>query len=126
MPTDVQVKAHPRLAYQLFFDKQTSVAADELDRDVRRTLRGTLRDVASPPPESFLTSPDTYIGGWDDVDEVRSSVSWVPVTTCPLTHIFRFLPSHSSRKRRRIIGLSNTASMVSETVSVLALHIFGN
>jgi soluble epoxide hydrolase / lipid-phosphate phosphatase len=69
------VKAHPRLAYQLFFDKQTSAATDELDRDIRRTLRGTLRDVASPPPESFLTSPDTYIGAWDGVDEVCFSVS---------------------------------------------------
>lgn len=118
--------AHPRLAYQLFFDKQTSAAVDELDRDVRRTLRGTLRDVASPPPESFLTSPDTFIGAWDGVDEVCFSVSRVPVTTCPLTCIFRFLPSRSSRKRRRIIGSSSTALVVSNTVSVLVLHIFGN
>lgn len=78
------MKAHPRLAYQLFFDKQTSAATDELDRDVRRTLRGTLRDVASPPPESFLMSPDTFIGAWDGVDEVRSSMSRVPVTKCLL------------------------------------------
>ncbi|KAN0124485.1 alpha/beta-hydrolase [Russula decolorans] len=70
VPTEALVKAHPRLAYQLFFDKQTSAAIDELDRDVRRTLRGTLRGVASPPPESFLTSPDTYIGAWDGVDEI--------------------------------------------------------
>ena len=70
MPTETQVTAHPRLAYQLFFDRQTSAAADELDRDVRRTLRGTLRDVASPPPESFLTSRDTYMGAWDGADEV--------------------------------------------------------
>lgn len=77
VPTEALVKAHPRLTYQLFFDKQTSAAANELDRDVRRTLRGTLRDVASPPPESFLTSPDTYIGAWDGVDEVCFSVSRV-------------------------------------------------
>jgi hypothetical protein len=120
------VKAHPRLAYQLFFDKQTSAAIHELDRDVRRALRGTLRDVASPPPESFLTSPDTYMGAWDGVDEVCVLVSRAPVSTCPLTCIFRFLPSHSSRKRRRIIGLSSTALVVSNTVSVLALHISGN
>jgi hypothetical protein len=114
------VKAHPRLAYQLFFDKQTSAATDELDRDVRRTLRGTLRDVASPPPESFLMSPDTFIGAWDGVDEVRFSMSRVPVTTCLLTCTFRFLPSRSSRKRKRIIGLSSTALVVSNTVSVLS------
>lgn len=114
--------AHPRLAYQLYFDKQTSVAADELDCDIRRTLRGTLRDVASPPPDSFLTSRDTYLGGWDGVDEVCFGVA----STCPLNCIFRFLPSHSSRKKRRIIGLNNTVLMVSNTVSVIDLHIFGD
>jgi soluble epoxide hydrolase/lipid-phosphate phosphatase len=70
VPTEVLVKAYPHLAYQLFFDKQTSAATVELDRDVRRTLRGTLRDVASPPPKSFLASTDTYMGAWDGVDEV--------------------------------------------------------
>lgn len=70
MPTEVLATAHPRLTYQLFFDRQTSAATAELDRDVRRTLRGILRDVASPPPASFLTSPDTFLGAWDGVDEV--------------------------------------------------------
>jgi len=70
VPTEALVTAHPRLAYQLFFDRQTSVAVDELDHDVRRTLRGTLRDVASPPPENFLTSQDSYMRGWDSVDEI--------------------------------------------------------
>ncbi|KAI0303058.1 alpha/beta-hydrolase [Russula brevipes] len=60
----------PRLAYQLFFDEQTPAAIDELNRDVRRTLRGTLRDVATPPPDNFLTSRDTYVGAWDGVDEI--------------------------------------------------------
>lgn len=77
------MKAHPRLAYQLFFDRQTPAAIAELDRDVRRTLRGTLRDVASPPPESFLTSTDTYLGAWDGVDEVRLCFP-NPVATCRL------------------------------------------
>ena len=67
---EAQVAAHPRLTYQLFFNRQTSAATAELNRDVRRTLRGTLRDVASPPPDSFLTSPDTFLGAWDDLDEV--------------------------------------------------------
>lgn len=62
--------AHPRLTYQLFFDRQTPEAVAELNRDIRRTLRGTVRDVASPPPESFLTSSETFIGAWDHVDEV--------------------------------------------------------
>jgi soluble epoxide hydrolase / lipid-phosphate phosphatase len=76
------VAAHPRLAYQLFFDSQSSAAAAELERDVRRTLRGTLRDVASPPPESFLTSPETYTGAYDSIEEVRFSAYQVPETTC--------------------------------------------
>ncbi|KAH9999509.1 alpha/beta-hydrolase [Russula vinacea] len=70
VPTELQATAHPRLTYQLFFDRQTSAATAELDRDVRRTLRGTLRDVASPPPANFLTSPDTFLGAWDGVDEI--------------------------------------------------------
>ncbi|KAI0301879.1 alpha/beta-hydrolase [Multifurca ochricompacta] len=70
MSTQVQVAAHPRLAYQLFFDKQTPAAVAELESDIRRTLRGTLRDVASPPPESFLASPDTFLGAWDNVKEI--------------------------------------------------------
>jgi soluble epoxide hydrolase/lipid-phosphate phosphatase len=80
LPTQAQVAALPRLAYQLFFDRQTSAAADELERDVRRTLRGTLRDVASPPPESFLTSVDTFVGAWDNVEEVRFSAHLFPET----------------------------------------------
>lgn len=100
------MKAHPRLAYQLFFDRQTTAAIAELDRDVRRTLRGTLRDVTSPPPESFLTSPDTFLGAWDGVDEVCFSP--IPEITCRLNCIFRSPRFHSSRKKRRIIGLSNT------------------
>jgi soluble epoxide hydrolase/lipid-phosphate phosphatase len=74
--------AHRRLSYQLFFDKQTPAAIAELNRDIRRTLRGTLRDLASPPPESFLTSQDTFIGAWDDFDEVCFSVSVVLWTMC--------------------------------------------
>lgn len=111
MPTELQATAHPRLTYQLFFDRQTSAATAELDRDVRRTLRGTLRDVASPPPASFLTSPDTFLGAWDGVDEVGFLASLVLVTTSQstLNFIFRFPQYHSSRKKRRTIGSSNTA-----------------
>ena len=70
VPTHVLAAAHPRLAYQIFFDTQTHGAATELERDIRRTLRGTLRHVASPPPEDFLTSSDTFLGAWDHFEEV--------------------------------------------------------
>lgn len=62
----------PTLSYQLFFDHSTSDAVEELDHDVRRTLRATLRSVASPPPKGFLTSRTSYLSAWDGVDEVCS------------------------------------------------------
>ena len=61
---------HPRLTYQLFFDTQTHRATAELERDIRRTLRGSLRHVASPAPEDFLTSSETFLGAWDHIEEV--------------------------------------------------------
>jgi len=112
VPTETQAKALPRLMYQLFFDRQTPEAVAELNRDIRRTLRGTMRDVASPPPESFLTSSETFIGAWDHVDEV-CLLFFGGGAGCSLDrvliYVFRSPRSHSSQKRRRIIGLSNTA-----------------
>ncbi|KAI9566725.1 Alpha/Beta hydrolase protein [Boletus coccyginus] len=58
----------PALSYQVFFARNTSEATVELNRDVRRTLRGTLRSVASPPPKSFLRSRDTFMGAWDGIE----------------------------------------------------------
>ena len=60
----------PSLSYQLFFDNRTSEAAQELDRDVRRALRATLRSVSSAPPKDFLISKTSYLGAWVNVDEV--------------------------------------------------------
>ncbi|TFL00049.1 Alpha/Beta hydrolase protein [Pterulicium gracile] len=60
----------PKLAYQIFFDEHTARATQELDYDKRRTLRGTLRDIGSPPPWEFLTSRETFMGGWEGVDEI--------------------------------------------------------
>ncbi|KAF8271703.1 alpha/beta-hydrolase [Lactarius quietus] len=70
VPMEALAAAHPRLTYQVFFDTQTHGAATELERDIRRTLRGTLRDVTSPPPDAFLTSSDTFLGAWDHFDEI--------------------------------------------------------
>ncbi|KAH7922876.1 alpha/beta-hydrolase [Leucogyrophana mollusca] len=60
----------PRLTYQVFFETNTSAAIAELNKDIRKSLRGTLRTVGSPPPDSFLTSKETYIGAWDEVPEI--------------------------------------------------------
>jgi soluble epoxide hydrolase/lipid-phosphate phosphatase len=70
VPISQLAKAFPKLSYQIFFDMQTSDAAAELNKDKRRTLRGTLRDVASPPPDAFLSSQETFLGGWDAVPEI--------------------------------------------------------
>ena len=61
----------PKLAYTVFFEKQTSAAAKELGKDVRRTLRGTLRSVNSPPPDAFLQQTHSFLYVWKDVEEAR-------------------------------------------------------
>jgi soluble epoxide hydrolase/lipid-phosphate phosphatase len=62
--------ALPKLNYQLFFDKKMSEAVIELDKNIRRTVRATLRTVASPPPDGFLTSQTSFLDAWKDVAEV--------------------------------------------------------
>ncbi|THH17595.1 hypothetical protein EW146_g3260 [Bondarzewia mesenterica] len=70
MPTEALLEHLPRLSYQLFFDKKTSDAVDELAKDIRRTLRGTLRTADSAPPDAFLTHTDSFLKGWDDTEEI--------------------------------------------------------
>ncbi|KAJ7911118.1 Alpha/Beta hydrolase protein [Mycena leptocephala] len=70
VPMEHLAAALPKLSYQLFFNKNTPEAVAELDNDVRRTIRATLRTVASPPPDEFLKSRSTFVGGWDNVAEI--------------------------------------------------------
>ncbi|ETW84768.1 epoxide hydrolase [Heterobasidion irregulare TC 32-1] len=70
MPTTALLEHLPRLSYQVFFDEHTSDAVNELKKDIRRTLRGTLRTVDSPPPEAFLMQTDSFLAGWSDVKEI--------------------------------------------------------
>ena len=67
-PIESIAKLIPTLSYQVFFAQNTSKAIVELNRDVGRTLRGTLRSVASPPPNTFLQSQETYMGAWDGIE----------------------------------------------------------
>ncbi|EGO01415.1 hypothetical protein SERLA73DRAFT_103194 [Serpula lacrymans var. lacrymans S7.3] len=60
----------PRLAYQIFFENHTTEAISELNKDIRRSLRATLRTVASPPPDNFLTNTTSYMGAWSTLDEI--------------------------------------------------------
>lgn len=60
----------PKLSYNLYFEHHTNDAIQELNTDVRRTLRGTLRTVASPPPNEFLQQTDSFLKGWSGVETV--------------------------------------------------------
>ncbi|KZV66779.1 alpha/beta-hydrolase [Peniophora sp. CONT] len=68
VPMSALVPQLPHLAYQVYFDNYTAKASAELDKDVRRTLRATLRTVASPPPEGFLSSTDNFLGAYGDAE----------------------------------------------------------
>ncbi|KAJ7886170.1 Alpha/Beta hydrolase protein [Mycena olivaceomarginata] len=70
VPVEHLVVALPKLSYQLFFNHKTPEAIAELDKDVRRTIRATLRTVASPPPDAFLTSRTSFLSGWEGVTEI--------------------------------------------------------
>ena len=56
--------------YQLYFDRKLDAAIAELDHDIRRTIRATLRTVESPPPDEYLKSSDSFLDAWGHVKEV--------------------------------------------------------
>lgn len=74
LPIANLVPQFPMLGYQVYFDKMTDQAILELNQDVRRSLRATLRTVQSPPPSGFLTSKTSYLTPWDGVAEVRKNI----------------------------------------------------
>lgn len=73
IPIAKLIVVFPALAYQLFFEDHTAAAVVELEKNVTRTIRATLRTVDSPPPAAFLKSPESYLSGWNDVDIVRNN-----------------------------------------------------
>ncbi|KAG9308725.1 Alpha/Beta hydrolase protein [Chiua virens] len=66
-PIEAVAAVIPTLSYQVYFADNTSKAIAELNTDIRRTLRGTLRSFASPPPAAFLRSQDNFMAAWDGV-----------------------------------------------------------
>jgi soluble epoxide hydrolase / lipid-phosphate phosphatase len=70
VPIEALVGALPRLTYQIYFDTKLDAAVAELDKDVRRTIRATLRTVDSPPPAEYLKSSNSFLGAWSHVKEV--------------------------------------------------------
>ena len=69
-PITTLVQFVPKFAYQVYFAEETSTAITELNTDIRRTLRATLRTVASPPPSGFLASNSSYLDAWKNVSTV--------------------------------------------------------
>ena len=70
MPVQALVGMLPKLTYQLFFNGKLDAAVAELDRDIRRTIRATLRTVDSTSPDEFLRSSDSFLEAWSHVKEV--------------------------------------------------------
>ena len=69
-PITTLARLVPRFAYQVYFAEQTSTAIAELNADIRRTLRSTLRTAATAPPSDFLTSNSSYLDAWKNVSTV--------------------------------------------------------
>ncbi|TFY67620.1 hypothetical protein EVJ58_g1507 [Rhodofomes roseus] len=69
-PTSALVPYFPHLAYQVFLGETPELAREELDADIRRTLRATLRNRIDPPPKEFLTDTKSFLGVYKDVKEI--------------------------------------------------------
>lgn len=70
VPIKHLTKALPKLTYQVYFDAQTESAVAELDANIRRATRATLRTAAIPPPDAFLQSSESFLAAWDDHEEL--------------------------------------------------------
>ncbi|KAF8075822.1 alpha/beta-hydrolase [Lyophyllum atratum] len=60
----------PKLTYQLYFDSKLEIATTELDKDIRRTVRATLRTVDSAPPDAYLQSAESFLDAWGHIEEI--------------------------------------------------------
>jgi len=65
-PTEHLVPHFPKLAYQVYFAKKTKVAYEELEKDIRRTLRSVYRTAATKPPAKFLTSTENFLDAYEE------------------------------------------------------------
>ncbi|KAI0915493.1 hypothetical protein AcW1_004007 [Taiwanofungus camphoratus] len=69
-PTSALVPAFPSLSYQIFLGETPDLAAAELNADIRRTLRGTLRSISSPTADGFLRDKASFLNAWKAIDEI--------------------------------------------------------
>jgi hypothetical protein len=79
-PLDMELlsKQLPKLTYNLYFQRNTDEAIAELDQDIRRSLRSMLRNVASPPPETYLTSRTSFLEAYQHMDTIPPSPLMTP------------------------------------------------
>jgi pimeloyl-ACP methyl ester carboxylesterase len=117
-PITTLVQFVPKFAYQVYFAEETSTAITELNTDIRRTLRATLRTVASPPPSGFLASNSSYLDAWKNVSTVGLEMMSVMSPGPQCGYLSRYRQSRSSVRLRRIIGLTSTISRSSISVSI--------
>jgi len=78
-PIATLVPLIPHFAYRVYFAEQTSTAIAELNTDIRRTLRATLRTVASPPPSDFLLSNSSFLDAWKNVSTIPAVPFFSPI-----------------------------------------------
>ncbi|KAN0124484.1 epoxide hydrolase [Russula decolorans] len=78
-PISTFVELIPHFGYQEYFADETSTAIAELNTDIRRTLRSTLRTAASPPPSDFLTSTSSYLDAWKNVSTIPAVPFFSPI-----------------------------------------------
>ena len=71
-PIRMLLPAFPKLSYQIFFSEETPKAIAELNSDVARTLRATIRSARHPPPDAYLRDTTSFMKAYDDI-EVRGS-----------------------------------------------------
>ncbi|KAF7984325.1 hypothetical protein HWV62_15319 [Athelia sp. TMB] len=112
IPIAKLVPMFPKLAYNLYFEANTSVAIAELDQNIRRSVRGVLRTVDSPPPVAFLKSNESFLEAWSEVDPASA------ITGDYMRLINKDFRSHlyrSSPLKRKIISWNNTPFRVSKT-----------
>ncbi|KAF5322653.1 hypothetical protein D9619_001283 [Psilocybe cf. subviscida] len=123
VPIENLLPLFPALTYQLFFDRKTKEAVRELDTDIRRTTRATLRTVASPPPSHFLKNADSFLAAWDDVKEID------PVPFFSQEEEDYFVEQYGIQGFKNTMSTPNAASSVTITakpIDHIARHREGN
>jgi len=118
----------PTLRYQVFFDSQTDMAVVELDQNIRRSVRATFRTVASPPPDTFLKSNESFLSPWDSVEEIPPVPFFTPgeedyfVDQYSINGFRNTLYFYSNQNRHLSWKLANAQGNSTLTQPVLAIY----